>query len=198
MLFVIDLVDDRRYWLCALAFIIAVGCREDVSVGLAILGACLALSGHRLVPGLVIAVTGAAYFVVIRFIVMPSFGGWGFQDIYKDLMPAGARSFGGIIATLVSNPIFTFLSLATSEKLRYMLQILLPLAFLPVRRSYLIASIVPGSIFTILTTRYPPTIDIGFQYSAHFTSYVFTAAVAASPSWADEADLIRRRAALAR
>jgi uncharacterized membrane protein len=197
VLFVIDLVDDRRYWLCALAFIIAAGCREDVSVGLAMLGTFLALSGHRLKAGLVMAVAGAAYFVLIRFIIMPSFGGWGFQDIYKDLMPAGAHNFGGIIATLVSNPMFTFVSIATSEKVRYMLQILLPLALLPVRRGYLVTAIVPGSIFTILTTQYAPTIDIGFQYSAHFTPYVFTAAVVAIAAFGmDEAGRIRRRAAI--
>jgi uncharacterized membrane protein len=198
VLFVIDLVDCRRYWLCALAFIVAAGCREDISVGLAILGAFLALSGHRVRAGLVMAVAGAAYFVVIRFVVMPSFGGWGFQDIYKDLFPAGAHNFGGVISTLISNPMFTFVSLATSEKLRYMLQILLPLAFLPVRRSYLVASVVPGSIFTILTTEYAPTIDIGFQYSAHYTPYVFAAAAVCIAAFGtDSTGLVRRRAALA-
>ena len=136
VLFVIDLVDDRRYWLCALAFIIALGCREDISVGLAILGAFLAMSGHRVRPGLLMAFGGTAYFVLMRFIIMPSFGGWGFHDMYKDLLPVGAHSFGGIIATLVSNPMYTYVTLATSEKLRYMLQILLPVALLPVRRSY--------------------------------------------------------------
>ena len=197
VLFVIDLVDDRRYWLCALAFIIAVGCREDISVGLAVLGAFLALSGHRVIPGILMAVGGAAYFVVIRFIVMPSFGSWGFHGIYKDLLPMGAQNFGGIIATMVSNPMYTFVSLATSEKLRYMLQILLPLALLPVRRSYLVVSVVPASIFTILTTQYPPTIDIGFQYSAHFIPYVFAATAVCLAAFGNEgAGLIRRRAAL--
>jgi uncharacterized membrane protein len=198
VLFVIDLVDCRRYWLCALAFVVAAGCREDISVGLAMLGAFLALSGHRVKPGLVMAVAGAAYFVVIRFIVMPSFGSWGFQDVYKNLMPAGARNFGGIIATLISNPMFTFTSLATPEKLRYMLQILLPLAFLPVRRSWLVMSVIPGSIFTIMTTEYAPTIDIGFQYSAHFTPYVFTAAAVCLATFGGAGvGLVRRRAALA-
>ena len=65
---------------------------------------------------------------------MPSFGAWGFQDAYKDLLPQGARNFGGIIATMISNPIYTIGTLLTAEKLRYALQILLPVALLPVRR----------------------------------------------------------------
>jgi uncharacterized membrane protein len=197
VLFVIDLVDERRYWLCALAFLIAVGCREDVPVGLAIFGAFLALSGHRVVPGLIMAVAATAYFVALRFFIMPSFGAWGFADLYKDLFPAGAPTFGGIIATLVSNPIYTFGTATTPEKLRYALQILLPVAFLPLRRSYLVLAIIPGSVFTFLTTKYGPTIDIGFQYSAHFIPYLFSAAAVCLASYgATGTGLVRRRAAL--
>jgi uncharacterized membrane protein len=198
VLFVIDFVDERRYWLCAIAFVIAIGCREDIPIGLALLGAFLALSGHRFRAGLIMAVTGSAYFVLMRFVVMPSFGGGWFQSIYKDLVPQGAPNFGGVIATLFSNPIFAFVSLLQAEKLRYALQILLPLAFLPLRRSYLVLSIVPGSLFTLLTTQYAPTIDTGFQYSAHFIPYVFPAVVLAIAAYGAEGEgLARRRAALA-
>ncbi len=198
VLLVIDFVDERRYWLCAIAFIIALGCREDVSVGLAILGAFLALSGHRVRAGLIMAVSATVYFVVMRFVIMPSFGTWFFEGLYKDLAPQGAPGFGGIIATLISNPIFTFMSLLQAEKLRYALQILAPLAFLPLRRSYLMVSIIPGSIFTLLTTQYGPTIDIGFQYSGHFIPYLFAASVLGIASYGAEGKgLTRRRAALA-
>ncbi len=198
VLFVIDFVDARRYWLCALAFAVAITCREDISVGLAMLGAFLLLSGYRVLPGLVIAVVASVYFVLLRFVIMPSFGGWGFQDIYKDLFPAGAPNFGGVIATLLSNPIYTLISLLTLDKLRYILQILVPLAFLPLRRSYLAASLAAGTIFTLLTTHYAPTIDIGFQYSAHFFPYVFSAVTLAIAGYGyEKVGLARRRAALA-
>jgi uncharacterized membrane protein len=197
VLFVIDFLDERRWWLCGIAFAVAITCREDISVGLAILGAFLMLSGHRVVAGLVISVVASLYFVVMRFFIMPSFGGWGFQDIYKDLFPPGAPNFGGVIATLISNPIFTLTTLLTSEKLRYALQILVPVAFLPLRRPYLAVSLAAGSIFTLLTTKYAPTIDIAFQYSAHFFPYVFSAVTLAIAGYGPEgAGLARRRAAL--
>src|SRR5580658_4866668 len=110
---------------------------------------------------------------------MPKFGGGWFQNIYKDLMPEGAKNYGGVIATLISNPAYVFSTLLTADKLRYALQILVPLAFLPLRRSYLAVSLVHGSILTLLSTRYAPTIDIGFQYSANFIPYIFTASVIA-------------------
>ena len=197
VLLVIDFMDERRWVLCGIAFAVALGCREDISVGLAILGTILALSGYRVRAGLVMAVVATIYFAVMRFIIMPSFGAWGFQDAYKDLLPAGARNFGGIIATMISNPLFTLGTLLTAEKLRYALQILLPLALLPVRRSWLVVSIIPGAIFTLLTTDYNPTIDIGFQYSGHFPGYIFPAAALAIASYGPEGiGLVRRRAAL--
>jgi len=198
VLLVIDFVDARRYVLCAIAFVIALSCREDIPVGLAIMGTFLALSGYRVWPGLAIAAASTAYFVVMRFFVMPSFGQWGFELTYQALFPAGSATFSGVILTMLSNPIFTIESMMTADKLRYALLILVPLVFLPIRRSYLAVSFVAGSIFTILTTDYPPTIDIAYQYSAHFVPYVFPAAalcLAAFPAVGP--GLARRRAALA-
>jgi uncharacterized membrane protein len=198
VLMVIDFVDDRRWWLCGVAFVLALGCREDVSIGLAMLGTFLMVTGHRVRAGAVMAVTATIYFVLMRFIIMPSFGPFWFQDTYKELQPQGAPNFGGIIATLISNPIFTVHSMLTTEKLRYALQLLLPLAFLPVRRSWLAISFVPGSIFTILTTQYAPTIDIGFQYSGHFLPYLFAAAALCLTTYpAEGPGRERRPAALA-
>jgi uncharacterized membrane protein len=197
VLWVLDLVDARKYWWCVPVFVLALGCREDISVGLAIMGTFMALSGHRVRPGLIMAASATGYFVLLRFVVMPSFGGWGFEAAYKDLQPSGAPSFGGIIATIISNPMFTLMSLLTSEKIRYALQILLPLAFLPVRRAALAVSMIPGTIFTLLTTGYAPTIDIGFQYSAHFPPYLFPAAALAIASYRGGGlSIARRRAAL--
>src|SRR6185503_10133724 len=108
VLAVIDFIDARRYWLCGLAFLVAIGCREDVPIGLAMLGAFLAMTGHRVRPGLVLAVAS-----IMRFVIMPLFGSWYFQGVYEGLLPEGAPNFGGIIATMFSNPIFTLVSMLT-------------------------------------------------------------------------------------
>jgi uncharacterized membrane protein len=179
ILLLIDFVDERRYVLAGVAFAVAIGCREDVPIGLAILGAFLTMSGYRPRAGVAMALTAAAYFVLIRFVIMPRFSPGWFHGIYKDLMPEGAKSFGGVITTLISNPAYVFTTLLTADKLRYALQILVPLALLPLRRSYLAVSLIHGSILTLLTTQYAPTIDIGFQYSANFIPYIFPAAVLA-------------------
>lgn len=212
LLAAIDCFDARRMRLFTVFFILAILCREDISVGTAVFGLFLMFTGHRVRAGIVIFCVSLAYFVALRFVIMPAVGQWGFQDHYKHLFPPGEANFAGIIRTIVTNPVFTFVSLLTAEKLRYLLQILTPIAFLPLRRAHLALSILPGAYFTLLTTAYGPTLDIGFQYSGYFIPYVFPAAAlalaalagrkavpaaAGAPAAEDRAGTVRRRAAVA-
>ena len=178
LLAAIDFFDAKRMKLFVLFFIMGITCREDISVGTAVFGLFLIATRHRPKVGIVVLGVSVFYFVLLRFAVMPAFGQWGFAEHYHQLFPADEHSFVGIIKTILSNPIYTFTTLLTEEKLRYALQILLPLAFLPLRRSYLALSVVAGSYFTILTD-YAPTHDIGYQYSGYFIPYIFPAAALA-------------------
>ena len=179
LLAAIDAFDSRRMRLFWFFWLLAIGCREDVSMGTAILGLTLVLAGVRVREGAAIAIASAIYFVLMRFVIMPAVGPWGFADIYKQLFPAGESSFLGVLKTMATNPLYTLRTLMTPEKLRYGLQILVPLAFLPLRRWWLAASIVPGAVLTLLTTEYGPTLDIGYQYGCDFVPYVFPAAALA-------------------
>jgi uncharacterized membrane protein len=183
VLFTIWFIDSRRWILATITFIVAISCREDISVGLTVLGLYLVVTGYRPRAGAIMAVVGTIYFAVIRFVVMAKYGPGWFSDIYKELYPVeGPFSYGGVMQTLATNPTFVFRSLLTSEKLRFFLQVMTPLAFLPLRRAYLWPAVAPGALFTLLTTAYPPTIDIGFQYSGHLTAYIFPAAALALAS----------------
>jgi uncharacterized membrane protein len=194
----IDAFDARRMRLFLLFWLLALGCREDVSIGITVLALFLVFSGHRRREGAVVAAVSAAYFVVMRFFIMPAVGAWGFSDIYRDLIPAGDGGFVGVVKTLATNPLYTFRSLLTADKLRYALQIVAPVAFLPLRRRWLALWLAPPAILTLLTTGYGPTIDIGYQYGADFVPYVFPAtALALAAIGAMEGGVARRRAAAA-
>ena len=75
--------------------------------------------------------------------------------------------------TVLGNPGYTAHTLAEMDKLIFMLQILLPLAFLPFRRPIWTILCIPGFFFTVLSTRYGPLISITFQYSAHWIAFFF-------------------------
>ena len=82
-----------------------------------------------------------------------------------------------MLQTLLSNPSFVLGSLLTEAKLEYALLIFAPLAFVPLRRPIGALFVLPGLLFTLLSTDYAPTISIGYQYTAFWTPYLFVAAV---------------------
>jgi uncharacterized membrane protein len=94
--------------------------------------------------------------------------------------------------TLLSNPVFSLGKLLTEKKLVFALQILVPLAFLPLRGRWLWLSVLPGSVITVLTTAYAPTVEISFQYSAYLVALMFPAAALALEALGP----VERRAAL--
>jgi len=199
-------LEARRDKWAAVFVLLTLSCREDVSSWVAVLGAYFLVTGRRAKAGLILAVIGAAWCFTLKFVAMPRVGGGeSFTDIYKDLLPPGAKSFGSVVMTVLGNPGFTMWTMAETSKLVYLLQILMPLAFIPFRRPIWLVLCIPGFFFTILSTQYGPLISISFQYSAHWIAFFFPgvalglewmgkraggAAIAGQPT-------LRRRAALA-
>jgi uncharacterized membrane protein len=73
--------------------------------------------------------------------------------------------------------VYVLSTLLTPEKLVYALQIFVPLALLPLRSSRYSFLLFPGFFVSLLSTGYLPTVQIRYQYSTHFTPYVFIGAV---------------------
>jgi len=171
--------DARRHRWLAAAVVVALLMREDVSVGLAVLGAFFLLSGYRPGPGLVIATVSTAYFLLLRFYVMEAAGSWWFPNMYKELWADGEKGFRSVIKTLLTNPVFSLTKIIVEKKVFYLLHLLVPIAFLPVRRWYLWAALVPGFILTLLVTNYDPPVTFSFHYVMHWAPYLFMASVVA-------------------
>jgi uncharacterized membrane protein len=171
--------DARRYRILAVALVIALSMREDIAVGLAVLGGFLLITGHRPLPGLAIVSVSTAYFLILRFYVMEQAGSWWFPNMYKDIWADGEKGFRSVIKTLVTNPIFLLSKLLVEKKILYLLHLLVPLAFLPVRRWYLWAALLPGALLTLLVTNYDPPSTFSFHYVMHWAPYLFMAGVLA-------------------
>jgi uncharacterized membrane protein len=172
-------LDARRNILAGVFLVLTLTVREDVSAGIAVIGAMLVITGMRPRAGLIVGLIGAAYFVTVKFIVMPKLakGSESFLYAYQGLLPSGESGFGGVMKTVLGNPAFTLTSLLEREKLTYLLHIMTPLAFFALRRPIGILFCLPGFLFTLLSTSYPPFIQTSFQYTAHWTSYLFIACV---------------------
>jgi uncharacterized membrane protein len=165
-----------RAWL-GVSVALALACREEIALGVALLGAHQVLADRRVLAGLALAGIGAAWFLAMKFVLMPLVAGEGaYASIYAGLAPEGEAGFGAVLETLLVNPGFVLGSLLVAEKLEYALLILVPLAFVPLRRPSGWLFLLPGLLFTLLSTDYAPAISIGFQYTAFWTPYLFVAA----------------------
>jgi uncharacterized membrane protein len=183
------LLQARRDRWAAVAIVLTLANREDMSALLIVVGAVLLLTGERPRAGLIVAAIGAAYFVIVKLMVMPHFlgGATAYVHQYKDLVPEGENGFGGVLKTVFGNPGYTTMTLLEQRKLLYLLQIMAPLAFFPWRRPIGLLCTLPGFFFTLLGTRYPALTRLGFQYTAYWTSFLFLAVVA-NLRWLDRAE----------
>lgn len=179
----------KTYWLF---IVFAILCREDVSIGIATLGAFMLLSGWRVRTGLATAIFATAFFLVLRFGLM---GSQYFADTFKGLYPPGESGFIAIIKTIVSNPGYTLSTLITWEKIRYVCQVFAPLVFLPLRRPLHWLLMVPGFLLTLIATSSMPLIQISFQYVSNWAPYAFTAAAMTLALFSDSPEGRARRAA---
>ncbi len=167
--------ETRRWGWMAAAFVAATMMREDIPIGLAIGGAFLALTGHRPLAGLIMAAVSTVWFLILRLAIMDNAGDWWFPDMYKGLWAPGQKGFVSVAKTLASNPLFVLGKIITRDKLFFLMHLLVPLAFIPLRRWWLWASILPGALLTLLVTDYKPIYGFSFQYVMHWVPYMFLA-----------------------
>ena len=169
-------IAQRRYWLVWLLVPVIWSYREDLTIGLVVLGFFLLVTGARPKLGIGIAVSSAIYFVVMKLVIMPQlWSGW-FDTIYTTLQ-AGQRGYGTVLVTISTNPAYFLTTLLERDKLIYFLHFFTPLLFLPARRWSLLMLALPGFAFSLITTQYWPTLSIAFQYTCHAIPYMFCASV---------------------
>jgi uncharacterized membrane protein len=173
------LLEAGRFRWGALAALLALSVREDVAAGLVIIGAFLIFTRTRPGAGLILAGVAGAYFLSMKMLIMPhALGGKAsFIHQWRGLLPPGESGFGGVLKTVLGNPIFTLSSLLEKEKFLYLVQLGAPLCFFFWRRPIGLLCTLPGFFFTMLATAYRPLIQISFQYTAHWTAFLFLALV---------------------
>jgi uncharacterized membrane protein len=177
---------ERKGWLIAL-WICALLVREDTSAVLS--AGCLfhLLSGKQVRWAIVGGVLSAAYFVVVKFYVMPLHRTWSeanaFTWIFASLVPAGESGFRGVLRTIVSNPIYTFNSLLEQDKLTYIVKMMGPVLLLPFRHPRTWVLFIPPAMFTLLSSGYKPLYQTFFQYTSNYTGYIFFASMIVLAWW---------------
>jgi uncharacterized membrane protein len=173
------LIDAGHYKWGVLAVLLTLSVREDVAADLAVMGGFMLFAGRRPRAGLIVGVVATVYFLVLKMMVMPRFlqGSESFLHQWQGLVPKGGSGYAGVLTTVVGNPAFTLTSLLETDKFLYLVQIGAPFCFFVWRRPIGFFVSLPGFLFTLLSTKYPPLVQISFQYTAHWTAFLFVAFV---------------------
>jgi len=173
------LLDSQRKRAAIVAACLTLAVREDVATWVVLLGLWGIFEDRSRRASVFITVFACVYVALVKFVIMPSLAGG--QDelafMYRDLIPAGKSSFAWAMVTVVSNPAYFIRSLLEMDKFVYFLQIMVPLALLPLTRKIGWFALIPGTVYSLMETQYHALVDIHFQYSPHFLAFVFPAMV---------------------
>lgn len=180
-------------WLCTLLL------REDQGAILGTAALVYLLKGHRPKTALVAGICGVGWLAFMRFYFMPSQASGAFQQhigIFQAMVAPGDHGFGGVVKTMLTNPVFTLENVLEARKLEYVLILAAPFGFLPFRKPLLLLLFIPAAVFTLGTSNYPPPVSKGFQYTMYWMPLLAIATILRLGFWRAEGKLHRCRAAL--
>ncbi len=173
------LLDTKRFRPALVAAAITLMVREDVATWIVLLGAFCIAARVQLKTSLTLLVGGVCYVAVVKFLVMPSFvqGRDELLFMYEGFLPPGKGTFGWAMASALTNPAYLLDTLLSKEKLIYLLHILTPMVFIPLRHPIGWVALIPGIVFSFLSTGYTALYDVHFQYSPHLLAMLYPALI---------------------
>ena len=171
----------KRYWVVLFLLLL---CREDVPLLMCVVGVYQILTRRpgAARTGLTTIAVSFSYFVIVKAIFMRSSGilnagkdAYSY-DYYYEAMNPGKLGAGGMVTSILTNPVFTLKTVLDEPKIFYMLLLFLPLGLLPLLAKPGRFMLLYGMAFTMLASR-APVFSISFQYS----SVIFPIAFALVP-----------------
>jgi uncharacterized membrane protein len=188
LLFAFSYLDEDRIGPFAGFAVAAALAKEEIGFVVAAMGVWYALSRRRAWTGGVTAALGTAWSIVAIAVVIPAAGDDG-ADFYGRYEEVGGSPLG-IVEETVTDPLH-ILSVALDERgVEYLVDLVLPLAGLPLFAPALLIIVVPELAINLLSST-PTQTSIHFHYTAGVVPGLFAASVFAA------ARISRRNHALA-
>lgn len=169
-------LESRRDVLAAVAVVLALSTTEDVALSLVAIGVYLLITAKRPRAGLILACVSAFYFATMKLWLMPRFHPGAVVSAYQGAQPLGEDGFAGVIRTVIANPWYTVGTVLQDDKATFALEMLVPLALLPLRRPVTLLLALPALLFTTLAIS-PALSSIHYQFSTHWTTFLFISTV---------------------
>ncbi|MEZ4453548.1 MAG: DUF2079 domain-containing protein [Nannocystaceae bacterium] len=173
---------ERPSWRLWVALALLLACREDMALLACFVGAYALLRG-RTREGLAIVAVSLAYLAVVKLAIMPDHGlmmtgdkVYGYAHFYSEMIPRPGEGVRGIGLNLLSDPLYAVQVLCKEEKLRFLVQLFLPLLFLPLLAGRARVLWLYGLLFIGLASR-----DAVFALNFHYSAVLFPMLFMATP-----------------
>jgi uncharacterized membrane protein len=170
------------FWL---ALIVTLGIKEELAVTVAALSFAHWIQNRE--RGAHAAVIGvcALWFVAATQFVMPAllgpaghplYGkGWLYAFYFDDMLPDAARSFSGYLANVALNPVQAAAMIARPRTLKFLMDISLPLLFLPWFGGLYLIGLLPNLLLVNLLASYRPPSSTLSIYVTYLVPWFYAA-----------------------
>jgi uncharacterized membrane protein len=197
LLFAFWYLDNDRLLPFALCAIAAAASKEEIGLVVAGFGIWYALARGRTGAGLAIAAGGFAWSAIAIAVVIPHFHTAGESDFYGRYSEVGG-SAAGIVKTAVTHPGRIAHAAFSGRDLRYLAQLVLPLAGLSLLAPLVLVAALPELAINLLSAT-PTQTSIHFHYTAGLIPPLVIAAIFGArrlPRWTIPVAMIAVAAAL--
>ncbi len=175
------LAADRRRWGWYAVFtLFALGLREDVALELALFAVVAVVlyartNRERTIAALCTFAGSAAVLAAYFLLIAPALGGWAPSHFYQYAFAGGPLA---LAVACVLHPVEVTRAIATPGRLTYLLEIFVPLAFLPLRTRWWLLAL-PGLAIVLLANS-ANVWRMGMHYTALWLPSIFVAVTAAA------------------
>jgi uncharacterized membrane protein len=175
LLFAFWYLDNDRLLPFAVFAVAAAACKEEIGLVVAGFGLWYALAKRRRVEGAAIAALGTAWSAIAIAVVIPHFHTAGESDFYGRYSEVGG-SAAGIVKTAFTDPLRILDAAFSTRDLRYLLELVAPLAALCLLAPLALIAAVPELAINLLSATQTQT-SIHFHYTAGLIPPLVIAAV---------------------
>lgn len=175
LLYAFWFLDEDRLLPFALCAVAASACKEEIPFVVAGFGVWYAVSRRRWIAGGAIVVAGIAWAAVATTVIIPHFNHGQSSDFYTRYSEVGG-SPGGIVKNALTHPGRLVRAAFTARDGHYVLQLLWPLAFLPLLAPLVLVAALPELAINLLSA-VPTQTSIHFHYTAGLIAPLVVAAV---------------------
>jgi len=168
-------LDEDRLLPFAVCAIFAAACKEEIALVIAGFGIWYALARRRRLAGMVITAIGGLWAAIAIAVVIPHYNAGAESDFYGRYSEVGG-SAGGILKTALTDPLRIAEAAFSSRDLRFLLQLVAPLAALCLLAPLVLVALLPELAINLLSATTTQT-SIHFHYTAGMIPPLVIAAI---------------------